>query len=116
MAIQKAIVKRFLVFGFEQYYPSGGWSDYLDSFETAEEAEAFAKTVRNDNVEIIEIWPSPGPGESEYRSKAPYQLICVCKTTLDLPQIIGEITVCHVCGAEWKRTEEGTCLGTQRHQ
>lgn len=34
-------MKRFLVFYYLDYYPSGGWNDFEDSFDTAEEAIAF---------------------------------------------------------------------------
>lgn len=32
-------VKRFLVFMYEPYYPSGGWGDFVGSYDTAEDAE-----------------------------------------------------------------------------
>ena len=32
------MVKRFLLFTGSNYYPSGGWSDYRDSYATREEA------------------------------------------------------------------------------
>lgn len=32
-------VKRFLVFSFDSYYPSGGWNDFKGSYDTLEEAE-----------------------------------------------------------------------------
>lgn len=31
-------LKRYLVFEFEQYYPAGGWNDFVGSFDTLEEA------------------------------------------------------------------------------
>ena len=31
-------VKRFVVFGSESYYPAGGWGDFVNSFDTSEEA------------------------------------------------------------------------------
>jgi hypothetical protein len=31
-------MKRFLLFRGEQYYPRGGWHDFVDSFNTLEEA------------------------------------------------------------------------------
>lgn len=31
-------VKRYVVFGSESYYPGGGWSDFVNSFDTKEEA------------------------------------------------------------------------------
>ena len=32
-------MKRFLVFTFDRWYPSGGWSDYAGSYATLEEAQ-----------------------------------------------------------------------------
>jgi len=31
-------MKRFLVFAGANYYPRGGWKDFLDSFDTKEES------------------------------------------------------------------------------
>jgi hypothetical protein len=31
-------MKRYLLFTGNQYYPSGGWSDFKGSFDTVEEA------------------------------------------------------------------------------
>src|SRR5580704_12587199 len=31
-------MKHYLVFIFENYYPSGGWGDFVDSFDTIERA------------------------------------------------------------------------------
>lgn len=31
-------MKRFLLFGGDQYHPSGGWLDFIDSFDTEQEA------------------------------------------------------------------------------
>lgn len=35
---KKMKLKRYLVFEFEQYYPAGGWNDFVGSFDTLEEA------------------------------------------------------------------------------
>ena len=37
-------VKRYLLFGGYQYYPSGGWHDFVTSFDDPKEAVAFAST------------------------------------------------------------------------
>lgn len=37
------MLKRYLVLAGYHYYPSGGWGDFVDSFETIDEAEAHAK-------------------------------------------------------------------------
>lgn len=31
-------MKRYAVFGYEQYYPSGGWNDLVGRYDTVEEA------------------------------------------------------------------------------
>ena len=36
-------VKNFILFGGDRYYPSGGWEDYVNSYETLEEARMYAK-------------------------------------------------------------------------
>jgi len=36
-------MKRYLLFGGDNYYPSGGWYDFIDSFDTAAEAQAAAE-------------------------------------------------------------------------
>lgn len=37
-------MKRFLVFGGYDYYPSGGWEDYQSAFDTLEEAKTFIQS------------------------------------------------------------------------
>jgi hypothetical protein len=47
------MLKRYLVFGFDNYYPSGGWSDFLGSFDST--AEAFAALrLKWDNKQVID--------------------------------------------------------------
>jgi len=36
-------MKRYLVFSMYAYYPSGGWDDFCDSFDTLDEARAHAE-------------------------------------------------------------------------
>ena len=38
LAAKDFLVKRYLLFWCAQYYPSGGWDDLLDSFDSVEEA------------------------------------------------------------------------------
>lgn len=33
-------MKKYLLFGGDNYYPSGGWNDFVDSFDTILEAMA----------------------------------------------------------------------------
>lgn len=59
-------MKRFLLFTFDEYYPSGGWADFVDSFETIEEARTRATTRQRDEYQIVDgahgtvIESSPG--------------------------------------------------------
>jgi len=49
-------MKQYLLFGFDQYYPRGGWSDLLGSFDTLEEAKgAVGKQGRWDYYQIVDI-------------------------------------------------------------
>ncbi len=36
-------MKRYMLFAGSQYYPSGGWDDFKDSFDTCEEALVAAR-------------------------------------------------------------------------
>jgi len=36
-------MSKYLVFGCDRYYPSGGWSDFEGSFETLELAQEYIK-------------------------------------------------------------------------
>ena len=36
-------MKRYLLFSGNDYYPTGGWGDFVDDFDTIEEAEAYAR-------------------------------------------------------------------------
>lgn len=48
-------MKRYAVFGFEGYYPSGGWNDFLESFDTVEEALKRAKESFYSNVQVVDL-------------------------------------------------------------
>lgn len=51
-------MKRFLVFGYDTYYPSGGWNDFVLDFDTLKEADKFAEDYKksgdSDWVDIID--------------------------------------------------------------
>jgi hypothetical protein len=57
--------KRFLVFACADYYPSGGWDDLYDSFETKEDAVLAAKNcVARDrylNCHVIDLMTGSEP-------------------------------------------------------
>lgn len=46
------LTKRYWLFSFDNYYPSGGMNDFNDSFETMEEAMALAVKNRRDCDEL----------------------------------------------------------------
>ena len=48
-------VKRFVVFGYDDYYPEGGWSDMKDAFDTLEEAWEYACGLKTDYREIVDL-------------------------------------------------------------
>lgn len=48
-------MKRFLLFSYAAYYPSGGWSDLYDSYDTLEEARAaFVAAASNNDHQIVD--------------------------------------------------------------
>ena len=49
-------MKRYLVFAGATYYPAGGWDDFVQAFDSLEEATAFAKEqeARNDWVQVVD--------------------------------------------------------------
>ena len=48
------MIKRFLVFAGDFYYPGGGWDDFRGDFETLEEAELKVKQLERDWAQIID--------------------------------------------------------------
>lgn len=46
--------KKFILFQYESYYPSGGLSDIADSFDTIEEAKAAVAKKPRDFNEIVD--------------------------------------------------------------
>lgn len=46
--------KRFILFEYDSYYPSGGMSDCSNSFETLDEAVNDGKLSKSDWVEIFD--------------------------------------------------------------
>ena len=43
--LSETIIKRYLLFAGYSYYPAGGWNDFVDSYDTREEAEQSAKNI-----------------------------------------------------------------------
>jgi len=50
-------MKRYLVFKGDQYYPSGGWADFADSFDTLDDAFIALASWRQDWWHIIDTRP-----------------------------------------------------------
>ena len=52
-------VKRYVVFAYCNYYPSGGWSDCVGSYDTLEQAQQAAEKARvvdrYDLTDIIDL-------------------------------------------------------------
>lgn len=49
-------VKRYMVFGSESYYPGGGWSDFVASFDTQAEAVKCADDFCNKkHPEVVDL-------------------------------------------------------------
>lgn len=54
-------MKRFLAFGGDQYYPSGGWADFQGSFDTKDEALVALIAIGSiDWWEVIDSSAAPG--------------------------------------------------------
>jgi hypothetical protein len=49
-------VKRYLLFGGEHYYPSGGWQDFQKDFDTLEAAQAEGAQYDANRKSIIDWW------------------------------------------------------------
>jgi hypothetical protein len=41
-------MKRYILFGYEQYYPSGGMNDYIGDYDTVSEALMFLEELDKD--------------------------------------------------------------------
>ena len=60
-------MKQYLLFAGFSYYPSGGWNDFIDSFDTNEEALTYKK--ENDNYDwyhVIDTVTGERTGSSVY--------------------------------------------------
>jgi hypothetical protein len=48
-------MKRFLLFAGDEYYPAGGWEDFIESFSTVNGALAEAATLEADWFHIVDL-------------------------------------------------------------
>ena len=46
-------MKRFLLFSFPEYYPSGGFEDFVECFDTIEEAKCYYASDKVDYYKEI---------------------------------------------------------------
>jgi hypothetical protein len=49
-------VKRFLLFSFNTYYPSGGWQDFFGSFDSVDAAKVGYSECKDDNCDERPEW------------------------------------------------------------
>ena len=49
------VLKQYLVFAYDRYYPGGGWSDFKGSFDTEEEAVRYLHATGGQFWEIVDI-------------------------------------------------------------
>lgn len=48
-------LNRYLVFSYPEYYPGGGWNDFVSSFDSLEEAERETTKERGLYWDIVDI-------------------------------------------------------------
>jgi hypothetical protein len=60
------MIKRFLLFAGQQYYPVGGWDDFVSSFETIEEAKKYPIAEIDDWVQIVNLQTGTNYERSNY--------------------------------------------------
>lgn len=49
------MLKRYIGFGFESYYPGGGWNDFIGSFDSIEEAYAHSEVCQVVDLTVGEV-------------------------------------------------------------
>lgn len=47
-------MKRFLLFAGDMYYPGGGWSDFMEDFDSLEEARNGGRQTSDDWYQIVD--------------------------------------------------------------
>lgn len=51
-------MKRYLAFAYPAYYPGGGWSDHIGSFDSSDAALAFVDAYKGEQsggIEVIDL-------------------------------------------------------------
>ena len=51
-------IKRYLVFASDDYYPSGGWGDFVGAFDEIDEARAAERKAEHDgkSSHVVDMW------------------------------------------------------------
>lgn len=64
-------LKRYLTFSYDAYYPGGGWSDFVSSHDTIDEAMAAGRAKGRDYVEVIDLHSGEQVADERGLWKAP---------------------------------------------
>ncbi|GJL93068.1 hypothetical protein [Hyphococcus sp.] len=48
-------MKRYALFAYDAFYPAGGWGDFVNAFDTAEEAFKAATKTKREYSEVIDL-------------------------------------------------------------
>jgi hypothetical protein len=48
-------MRRYALFVFDDYYPGGGWHDFVGTFDSVEAAKAHPDYGKYDNSQIIDL-------------------------------------------------------------
>jgi hypothetical protein len=79
------MVKRFVLFTYDSYYPGGGWNDKSGDFYSVEEAHMFMRDVTNDvqsrvylgeYYDVVDLWSGGvvASGETPTRYRSAYTI------------------------------------------
>ena len=49
-------MKRYMLFAYAGYYPSGGWNDFRGSFDSVDEALVALKSLDREEYSRAEFW------------------------------------------------------------
>lgn len=49
-------IRRYVAFAYYQYYPSGGWGDFVGSFDLEQEAIQAGLASDRDNVQVVDTY------------------------------------------------------------
>ncbi len=55
MKRERYLMKRYLLFSGDEYYPRGGWDDFQGEYDTLEEAKIIVERQGDDWYHIIDL-------------------------------------------------------------